>query len=1085
MKHFFLTLIGLFFIAFNVASQSSHNRTLMGYWHNWGPEYRLTDIPDDYNVIVIAFASTSFNGTNSFTPNYDVTNFKADITTIQSEGKKVLISIGGEGGSFTLSSTTDKSNFVQSMIAMVEEYNFDGLDVDLEGSAIKAIGDADFKNPTTATSVNFLDAIDEVLTHFGSEFVLAAVPESFYVQRAYQGLESDKGAFLPFLHRFHDRIDLLGVQLYNTGGEYALDNGLYSSGTTDFLVSQTHMLIHGIPVGGFQSTWDDKEWLAGFDPSQILIGVPSSISAAGSGQVTDLELNAALDALIFGKKTEGAYDLVPDAGHANLGGLMTWSINWDKDDRNYGFANNFTTYFNAISTVNFSPLVDFGVTEVGRKYTKDYSITNLSANDEVITFSGIPSNFSVSENDFTVKTGETKTIQIEFEPQSLGTFNVTMNLELSISENAVIDISSEVGCFTSHGISDDFNKGLSDNWIEGEEIKLSVVDQQLVVDANKVDGLWVGFNINFPSADLSNDSKISFDLSCDKDVNLRLELVNAAGKVTNLNATNDNLAIYKYGTDGSPQHFEMEFKDIFKQFWPDQLDVDPSNMVGISFLPNQGEAFTGVMTIDNLVIGDDSRLEYPAEASICENETFSFGTQTLTADNEGMNNELFTSSIGCDSLVVLNLIINQSTISTDVQTSCTALTWIDGNTYMASNNTATFNQVGGGANGCDNLVTLDFTYTGTMSTDVQIACDSYTWIDGITYTESNNTATFYQVGTGPDDCDDLVTLDLTINNSTTSTDVQSACESYIWIDGNTYTESNNTATFNQVGANPSGCDNLVTLDLTINNSTTSTDVQLACESYIWIDGNTYTESNNTATFNQVGANSGGCDNLVTLDLTINNSTTSTDVQSACESYIWIDGNTYTESNNTATFNEVGVSTDGCDNLVTLDLTIHTADAIDASVTATDLSITASASSASYQWIDCNNNNAIIDEATGQTFTASSNGDYAVIVTENGCSVTSDCITITEVVTGIEDGLPSSAISLYPNPSKEYFKLDLDNESKNVLVTVFNTAGIQVIQKRFEQLNGEITISTKSLIRGVYLVSIYVNDSNVIRKLIIE
>jgi hypothetical protein len=49
-----------------------------------------------------------------------------------------------------------------------------------------------------------------------------------------------------------------------------------------------------------------------------------------------------------------------------------------------------------------------------------------------------------------------------------------------------------------------------------------------------------------------------------------------------------------------------------------------------------------------------------------------------------------------------------------------------------------------------------------------------------------------------------------------------------------------------------------------------TDVQIACNSYAWIDGYIYTESNNTATYNIVGGAANGCDSLVTLNLTINN-----------------------------------------------------------------------------------------------------------------------------------------------------------------------------------------------------------------------
>ena len=77
--------------------------------------------------------------------------------------------------------------------------------------------------------------------------------------------------------------------------------------------------------------------------------------------------------------------------------------------------------------------------------------------------------------------------------------------------------------------------------------------------------------------------------------------------------------------------------------------------------------------------------------------------------------------------------------------------------------------------------------------------------------------------------------------------------------------------------NSNGCDSVVTLDLTINNTTYGTDMIVGCDSMTWIDGVTYTSSNNTATY--VLTNSNGCDSVVTLDLTINNTTYGTDVSS--------------------------------------------------------------------------------------------------------------------------------------------------------------------------------------------------------------
>ncbi|MFK7784594.1 MAG: SBBP repeat-containing protein, partial [Crocinitomicaceae bacterium] len=131
-------------------------------------------------------------------------------------------------------------------------------------------------------------------------------------------------------------------------------------------------------------------------------------------------------------------------------------------------------------------------------------------------------------------------------------------------------------------------------------------------------------------------------------------------------------------------------------------------------------------------------------------------------------------------------------------------------------------------------------------------------------------------------------ITMIVNQPTSGTDVQTVCDSYTWIDGNTYTNSNSSATY--VLTNSQGCDSTVTLNLTITNSSSGTDTQTACDSYIWIDGNTYTNSNSSAT--HILTNSQGGDSTVTPNLTITNSSTGTDTQTACDSYTWIDGNTY-------------------------------------------------------------------------------------------------------------------------------------------------------------------------------------------------
>ncbi len=360
----------------------------------------------------------------------------------------------------------------------------------------------------------------------------------------------------------------------------------------------------------------------------------------------------------------------------------------------------------------------------------------------------------------------------------------------------------------------------------------------------------------------------------------------------------------------------------------------------------------------------------------------------------------------------------------------------------------------------------------STSTDVQTACGTYTWIDGNTYTTSNSTATYTIFGGAASGCDSIITLNLTINNPTTGVDVQTACGSYTWIDNNTYTSSNNTATFTIVGGAANGCDSTVTLNLTINNPTTGTDVQTACGSYIWIDNNTYTSSNNTATFTIVGGAANGCDSTVTLNLTINNPSTGTDVQTACGSYTWIDNNTYTSSNNTATFTIVGGAANGCDSTVTLNLTVNT---VDTAVTVNSATLTANAVGATYQWIDCNNGNAPIAGETNQSFTPSSNGSYAVVITENSCTDTSGCFLILN--TGISaTTMNDEHFNLYPNPTDGQITIDFEQEVNGAVIRVMGVDG-RLLQEHNEINGNRINISLSDYPAAMYFVEVILNGQS--------
>ena len=307
--------------------------------------------------------------------------------------------------------------------------------------------------------------------------------------------------------------------------------------------------------------------------------------------------------------------------------------------------------------------------------------------------------------------------------------------------------------------------------------------------------------------------------------------------------------------------------------------------------------------------------------------------------------------------------------------------------------------------------------------------------------------------------------------STTSTDLIVACDNYTWIDGNTYFSSNNSAI--HILVNNSGCDSVVTLDLTITTSTYVVDIVEACDSYTWIDGNTYTTSNNSATYTLVSAS--GCDSVVTLDLTITTSSFGTDIIEACDSYTWIDGNTYTTSNNSATYTLVSAS--GCDSIVTLDLTITFVDATVIVMSDSSLQAQFLDTGTSYQWVDCNNNFAVISGETNSIFTTQITGDYAVEVTINNCSALSNCYNISNNV-NVDVYNTNYAIQLFPNPTKNDLTVSLEGV-KYVDIVIFDIHGKAMLEQSYLLDRDNINIS--SLAAGTYFVKIITSEeSKIIR-----
>jgi len=328
---------------------------MVGYWHNFdnGSGYiRLRNVSTKWDVIIVAFGepTTPTSGTIVFTPyNSTVADFQSDVAYLKSIGKKVLISIGGANGTVQLTTTTARTNFVNSVTSIINTYGFNGLDIDFEGqSLILNQGDTDFTAPTTPVIVNTISAIRSVRNNFGSSFILTMAPETFFVQLGYQFyggtcLSCDRraGAFLPVIYGTRDILTWLQVQDYNSGPIMGLDNNVYSMGSPDFHSAMLDMTLTNFVVAGTGKTFPALR------PDQVALGIPASVNA-GNGFMTPTEVQKALNYIIKGQSYGGAYVKRNTwATPNNLRGVMTWSVNWDAFS-GFEFSNSYRAYLNGL-----------------------------------------------------------------------------------------------------------------------------------------------------------------------------------------------------------------------------------------------------------------------------------------------------------------------------------------------------------------------------------------------------------------------------------------------------------------------------------------------------------------------------------------------------------------------------------------------------------------------------------------------------------------------------------------------------------------------------------------------------------------
>ena len=173
-------------------------------------------------------------------------------------------------------------------------------------------------------------------------------------------------------------------------------------------------------------------------------------------------------------------------------------------------------------------------------------------------------------------------------------------------------------------------------------------------------------------------------------------------------------------------------------------------------------------------------------------------------------------------------------------------------------------------------------------------------------------------------------------------------------------------------------------------------------------------------------------------------------------YVWTDSDVYYDTLTTAA---------GCDSIIEIVLINNSFDAF-ISFNADSL-YTNIQDATSYQWYDCDQEQNITG-ATGSSFIPGNlAGEYAVIVSDNGCIDTTSCFL--HEPWGLID-FPSEALSIYPNPGDRYFQFELTELPGEKTIKIYDLTGKIVLEKTFN--TESITLDLQDLPKGKYPVVVH-------------
>jgi len=468
---------------------------------------------------------------------------------------------------------------------------------------------------------------------------------------------------------------------------------------------------------------------------------------------------------------------------------------------------------------------------------------------------------------------------------------------------------------------------------------------------------------------------------------------------------------------------------------------------------------------------------------------------TITGLGSGPYNITFTSSQGCVSNVLNKSLTDPSAPATPTISAGGPLSFCPGGSVVLTSSSATNNVWSTG----ETTVSITVNSTENITVTVGTTCTATSEVTAVT--EFSNPPTPTISASGPLS---FCTGDSVILTSSSSTDnVWSTTQTTSSI--TVYTSGNYDVTV----SNSDGCSVISIATVVVENSiptitsstpgsncgagTVSLGATASSGTISWFSspsggtslgsGTSFTTpsiSSNTDFYAEVTDN--GCTSprtSVLAEILSQYNSNESDIVCFGDNYTYPDGTT--ASNITSTVNHTSnlTSQGGCDSIIVTTINVQT---IDTTIITSGFSFVVNQTGAQYQWIACKDNSNIAGE-TFQSFTPSTNGDYAVTVTLNGCSETTSCHHLTGL--SIKENTATTLdLNLYPNPSSGNAVLKLSEVTDYIQVSILSVNGQLILENNYQQTD-KINFDLSEMSDGIYFFKIQANQTVEVIKFVKE